>query len=264
MKKIVGILNISEDSFFDGGKFLALEKAKEQTKKLIKTGADIIDIGAASSHPDAKKVSAKEEIKRIKPLIDFCKKEKFKISIDSYQKETQIFALEEKVDYLNDITGFADKSIHSKIAESECQLILMHSLQQGKADKRKQKGDIIQQIIDFFGDRITDLIQAGIKRNRIILDTGMGFFLGSVAETSFKVLQKIQVIKRIFQLPLLLGVSRKSFLQKTLKKDADSIGASGAYLEMLFLQENVDYIRTHSPEFLQDFFQIQKKLLVKI
>ena len=267
-QKIFGILNITEDSFFDGGKYLAPQKAITKAKDLLLEGAGILDIGAASSHPDAKQITATEEITRIKPVLDFCKKKNIKVSIDSCLTDVQTYAIKQEVDFLNDITGFCHPSIYDKIANHSCKLILMHSVQHAaKADKNErfpntQLGveNILQQIIDFFGKRILQLTQAGITRNRIILDTGMGFFLSPNPKISFGVLQKISEIKKIFQLPVLLGLSRKSFLQKTVQKNVEEVGVYGAYLETLFLAKGIDYIRTHSPEFLQKFALLKQKI----
>lgn len=267
-QKIFGVLNTTEDSFFDGGKYLAPQKAITRAKELLLEGAGVLDLGAASSHPDAKDITAAEEITRIKPVLDFCKKKKIKISIDSCLADVQVYAIAQEVDFLNDVTGFSNPSIYDKIAAHSCKLILMHAVQgSAKADKKErfssaqlEKENILPQIIDFFGKRILQLTQAGIARNRIILDTGMGFFLSPNPEISFEVLQKISEIKKNFQLPLLLGLSRKSFLQKTLQKNVEEVGAYGAYLETLLLEKNVDYIRTHSPEFLQNFALLRQKI----
>lgn len=260
-QKIFGILNITEDSFFDGGKYFSAKIACEKAKQLIAQGAGVLDLGAAASHPDSKNVSAQQEITRLKPLIKYCKNQRVKISIDSCLSEVQNYAMEQEVDFLNDITGFSDSSIYEKIANHSCKIIVMHSSQRAaKADKKKYSLDIFPQIIDFFGERITTLIAAGIDRNRIILDTGMGFFLSSDPQVSFYVLKNIDTIQRVFELPLLLGVSRKSFLQKTIQKSANEIGACGAYLEDLLLKRGVNYIRTHSPHYLQEFALLKKKI----
>ncbi len=260
-QKIFGVLNLTEDSFFDGACYFNKEKAIKQGLKLIAQGAGVLDIGAASSHPTSKRVTAQQEIKRLEWVLGFFKKTKIKISIDSCLPEVQLYAIRQGVDFLNDICGFSHPEIYEKLAASSCKLVLMHSVQRAsKADRRIASCDIVAQIQDFFGSRLEVLTKAGIARERIILDTGLGFFLSLDPEISFEVLQNIQQLKRAFQLPLLLGVSRKSFLQKTLQKTASEVGAAGAYLETLLFDQGVDYIRTHSPEFLHNFLLLKQKI----
>jgi dihydropteroate synthase len=255
-QKIFGILNITEDSFFDGGLYLEKRKMEERAKDLVEQGAGVLDLGAASSHPEARRVSASEEIARLQPAIAFCKTLEVKISVDSSLSEVQLYAIEQGVDFLNDVTGFSEPAIYEKLAASGCKLIVMHSV-----GKTKIAADaILDCIIDFFHRRLGALTTAGVKRDNIILDTGMGFFLSPDPNISFQVLQNLKQIKRIFQLPLLLGVSRKSFIQKSLQKPAAQISAAGAYLETLLLSQGADYIRTHSPQFLHDFALMKEKI----
>ena len=111
----MGIINITEDSFSDGGKYLKLENAIKKINELIQDGADIIDLGAASSHPDAKNVSFELEIERLKPILEVFKKKEIFFSIDSFQKEVQRFALTQNIAYLNDISGFANKKYEKNL-----------------------------------------------------------------------------------------------------------------------------------------------------
>ena len=135
--KIFGILNITEDSFFDGNLYLEEEKAIKQAQLLKKEGAWAIDIGAASSHPDAKKVDPAIEINRLKTIIPFLKKQNFRISVDSCQPEVQLYAMKEDVHFLNDIRGFGEPAIYDELAKSTCGLILMHSIQKKTKAERK-------------------------------------------------------------------------------------------------------------------------------
>ncbi len=260
-QKIFGVLNITEDSFFDGKKYLDPEKAIEQAYLLKEQGADIVDIGAASSHPDSKSVSSKTEINRLSKIIPCLKKEGFAISVDSFHPEVQLFAMEQGVDFLNDVSGFPHPEIYKTLAKNSCRLIVMHSIQRkGKADRRNASADtIIDILLEFFTSRLNKLQEAGIPRKRIIIDPGMGFFLSSDSETSFTVLKNIHLLKKVFQLPILVGISRKSFMQKILDQDKNKIGASCGYLESLLLEQGVS-IRTHTPEFLSDFLLLKKKL----
>ncbi len=177
---IFGIVNITSDSFSDGGRYLAPDAAIAQARKLMAEGADVIDLGPASSNPDAAPVSSDTEIARIAPVLDALKADGIPVSLDSYQPATQAYALSRGVAYLNDIRGFPDAAFYPQLAKSSAKLVvIMHSVQDGQADRREAPaGDIMDHIAAFFDARIAALTGAGIKRNRLVLDPGMGFFWG--------------------------------------------------------------------------------------
>lgn len=176
---IFGIVNITSDSFSDGGRYLAPDAAIAQARKLMAEGADVIDLGPASSNPDAAPVSSDTEIARIAPVLDALKADGIPVSLDSYQPATQAYALSRGVAYLNDIRGFPDAAFYPQLAKSSAKLVVMHSVQDGQADRREAPaGDIMDHIAAFFDARIAALTGAGIKRNRLVLDPGMGFFWG--------------------------------------------------------------------------------------
>lgn len=251
--KILGILNITSDSFSDGGRYLAPEAAIEKGRALIAEGADILDIGPASSNPDATAVSAATEMARLAPVIDALAGAA-PLSIDSFQTETQRYALMRGVAYLNDIQGFPEAAIYPAIAASGAMLILMHSVQgRGPADRRPApEGDMIDHICRFFEARMKALSAAGIASERVILDPGMGFFLGEKPETSFEVLRRLGEIKARFGLPVLVSVSRKSFLRKVTGRAPDETGPATLAAEVLAASVGADYIRTHEPASLRD------------
>ena len=129
MSKIFGIVNITTDSFSDGGLYLDSKKAIEHALKLAEDGADIIDLGAASSNPDTTDVSVEEEIKRLKPVIKALKKQNIKISVDTFKPKVQRFCIDSGVDYINDIQGFPFPEFYEVLSKSDCGLVLMHSIQ---------------------------------------------------------------------------------------------------------------------------------------
>ena len=202
---IFGIVNITSDSFSDGGRYLAPDAAIAQARKLMAEGADVIDLGPASSNPDAAPVSSDTEIARIAPVLDALKADGIPVSLDSYQPATQAYALSRGVAYLNDIRGFPDAAFYPQLAKSSAKLVVMHSVQDGQADRREAPaGDIMDHIAAFFDARIAALTGAGIKRNRLVLDPGMGFFLGAAPETSLSVLARFDELRLRFDLPVLL------------------------------------------------------------
>ncbi len=250
--KILGILNITEDSFSDGGQFLAPEAALEQGLRLLKDGADILDIGAASSNPDAKAVAPEIEIARLAPLVPLLKARGAAISVDSFAPDVQRWALAQGADYLNDIHGFAEPALHPELARVTAKLIVMHAIQgQGIATRQTvPAAEIFARTIAFFERRIETLAKAGIDRARLILDPGMGFFVGSDPENSLTLLRRLPELKARFGLPLLVSVSRKSFL-RNIAGESDPIGqpvlAASLAAELFAASRGVDYVRTHAP-----------------
>lgn len=250
---IFGIVNITSDSFSDGGRYLAPEAAIAHARQLVAQGADVIDLGPASSNPDAAPIKAELEIARIAPVLDALLGDGIKVSLDSYQPETQTYALSRGVAFLNDIRGFPDPAFYPRLAAVETPLIVMHSIQDGQADRREAPAcDIIDYITRFFERRIEALTASGVAMERIILDPGMGFFLGSSPRTSFEVLARFGELKARFDLPILLSVSRKSFLRKITGRAPDETGPATLAAELKAIEAGADFIRTHEPAALRD------------
>ena len=261
--KILGILNITEDSFSDGGLYLEPEKALQKAEQLIKGGAAVIDVGAASSNPATKKVSPKLEIERLETVIDFLLSRNIAISIDSFQPEVQRYVLKRKVHYLNDIQGFPCPGIYPDLAASDCKLIVMHSVQRlGPATIVETKPEQVWNgMMDFFTERLNSLKKAGISADRIIIDPGMGFFLGSNPGSSIHVLKNITRLKEHFNLPVLVGVSRKSFLGAIVGERAIAErGPATLAAEIYLSRMGIDYIRTHDVRALSDALKVLEKL----
>jgi dihydropteroate synthase len=261
--KIMGILNITEDSFSDGGQFLDPEMALKKAEQLINDGAAIIDIGAASSNPETKPVPWQVEIDRLNPVIDRLHSRNVPISIDAFNPIVQKHVIEKGIQYLNDIQGFPDPEIYPELADSDCKLIVMHSVQRlGPATVVETKPEkVFRGIIEFFEQRLNALYDAGISLERIILDPGMGFFLGSNPGSSIYVLKNIKALKDRFRLPVLVGVSRKSFLGSIVGgRTALERGPATLAAEIYLCQEGVDYIRTHDVMALHDTLKVYRAL----
>jgi dihydropteroate synthase type 2 len=251
---LLGIVNITEDSFSDGGRYLAPEAAIEHARALAADGADILDLGAASSNPDARPVPSDTEIARLAPVVAALKQDGRRVSVDSYSPEVQRWALAQGVDYLNDIQGFSSPEIYPELAESSVRLIVMHSVQrEGRASRISvPPEDIFEFILRFFEERLRALASGGIAEDRLILDPGMGFFLGSNPDASIAVLRRLNGLKAAFGLPVLVSVSRKSFLRAiTGRAPADS-GPASLAAELFAVRQGADYIRTHEPGALKD------------
>lgn len=259
---LFGILNITEDSFSDGGRFLVPEAALAQAAKLIADGADVLDVGGASSNPDSLPVPVETEIARLRPIVEGGKKNGWAISVDSFAVETQRWALAQDVDYINDIQGFPYPEIYSELARSKAKLIVMHSVQEiGRAQRIETDPEtILERIHGFFERRIAALESSGIARERLILDPGMGFFLGAAPEVSLTVLRRLSEIKAAFGLPLLVSVSRKGFLRKLTGRPVAEIAPASLAAEIYASRHGADMIRTHDPRAIGDALKIWRHI----
>jgi dihydropteroate synthase type 2 len=260
--KILGILNITADSFSDGGKYLAPEAALAHAQAMAQDGADIIDIGAASSHPDAAPVDAPTEIARLAAVVPMLKQQGFSLSIDSFATEVQRWALAQGVEYVNDIHGFADPSLYPQLAGSDTKLIVMHMVQPRGVAVRTDvpSGETFGRVTAFFDARVKALSDAGIARDRLILDPGMGQFVGSDPENSLILLRRLPELRARYSLPLLVSVSRKGFLRKIAGRPAQEAGAASLAAELFAEAQGAGYIRTHTPGALRDGLKVLKRL----
>lgn len=258
---IFGIVNVTPDSFSDGGKYATAEAAIEHALKLQKDGADVIDLGGVASNPDAEAVSAAEEIRRLAPVVAALRERGVPVSVDTFSSETQVWALGQGVAWLNDIQGFPDPALYPALAASRCGLVVMHNVVSGKAQRvATEPHTIVDRIFSFFDKRIAALTTAGIARERIVLDPGMGFFLGNDPEVSFEVLRRLPEIKTRYGLPLLVSVSRKSFLRRLVDVDVQKSGPVTLAAELYVAAQGADFIRTHDVAALKQALMVSKAL----
>lgn len=260
MTTILGILNITEDSFSDGAKYLDPAAATAHGRALVADGADVLDLGAASSNPESKGVPAEVEIGRLTPVVAALNG--IALSIDSFSLPVQRWALAQGVAYINDIHGFADVSLYPELAGSAAKLVVMHAVQEQGAATRVDIAPeaIMGRIERFFEFRLNALERAGIQRARMIIDPGMGFFLGTNPRTSFTVLANLAQLKARFGLPILVSVSRKSFLRRLTGRDAHASGSVSLAAELFAIRQGADYIRTHAPGALRDALLLDQAL----
>jgi len=260
--KILGILNITTDSFSDGGQYLQPGAAIFHASAMAQSGADIIDIGAASSNPTAEAVPAAVEIARLAEVVPQLKARKLCLSVDSFAPQVQRWAMGQAVDYLNDIHGFADAALYPALAASSAKLIVMHMVQpKGVATPTDvASGEIFDRVVGFFDARVKALTEAGIARDRLILDPGMGQFVGTDPENSLILLRGLPQLKARYGLPLLVSVSRKGFLRKLVGRAAQEAGAASLTAELYAQAQGADYIRTHAPGALRDGLKVLKAI----
>lgn len=260
--KILGILNITADSFSDGGKYLEPGAAIFHARAMAESGADIIDIGAASSNPNAAPVAADVEIARMAAVVPALTEKGLSLSIDTFAPEVQRWALAQGVDYLNDIHGFPEPALYPALAASEARLIVMHMVQErGVAVATSvPSSEIFDRVTRFFDMRVKALTDAGVARERLILDPGMGQFVGTDMENSLILLRRLPELKARYGLPVLVSLSRKSFLRKLVNRPALEAGAASLAAELFAEANGADYIRTHAPGALRDGLKVLKAI----
>jgi dihydropteroate synthase type 2 len=258
---IFGIVNITSDSFSDGGRFLAAADAVRHAKAQMDAGADVLDLGAAASNPSAEPVSPDEEIARLKTVMD-CGIDRARLSIDSFAPQTQAWALEEGVGWLNDIQGFPDPGLYSRLSRSQARLVVMHNIvRRGIARVTEtDPATIMQTLFAFFDERLEALMGAGIARERLVVDPGMGHFLGRDPEVSLTVLRHLPELKLRYGMPVLVSVSRKSFIRNLAAVDTAASGPATLAAELFAASRGADLIRTHDVSALRQALAVWKPL----
>ncbi len=246
--KIMGILNVTPDSFSDGGSFYNINDAVVRGLKLIEQGADILDIGGESTRPGAEDVSYDEEIKRVVPVIERIREEcsATPISVDTTKYEVAKAALDAGANIINDISGLSfDERLADLAAEYNATLIIMHI--QGKPRTMQQNpvyADVTDEVFQSLKERINFAKSKGVKN--IIADVGIGF--GKTVEHNITLLKEHDSFLKL-EVPLLLGISRKSFIGKSLDIDHPSDrDIPTALIHSVLLSKKIDIIRVHNVE----------------
>jgi dihydropteroate synthase len=210
---VMGVLNVTPDSFSDGGRFLGKETALHRAIQMVEEGADIIDIGGESTRPGAEEISVEEELERIMPLIrELVPSTDALISIDTRHWQVAREALANGVDLINDVSGLREPNMMEVAAETGAPVILMHMRGDPKTmQDAPSYEDVVGDISLFFNDRLGAAVAAGVKRDRVILDPGLGF--GKTVEHNLQILDRLREF-RSFGRPILIGASRKGFIGK--------------------------------------------------
>ena len=258
----MGILNVTPDSFFDGGKYLLRDNAIEQFKKLIKEGADIIDIGGESTRPGSKEITVNEEISRIIPIISQIRKKYKKefISVDTRKSQVMKEACKFDINLINDVSGLRfDKNSKKFLNSNKIPFVLMHSISTPeKMQKTIKYKDVLLDIYDFFEKQISLCEKNSISKSRIIIDPGIGF--GKTLQQNLKLISNIALFHSL-GLPVLLGSSRKSFIGKIEKNELyeDRLGGSIATV-MHGLAEGVQIFRVHDVYATKQSIKVYSKI----
>jgi dihydropteroate synthase len=211
---IMGILNVTPDSFSDGGRYFDFNSAIEHAERMQREGADIIDVGGESTRPGAEKISEDEELSRVIPVIEkICSKINVAVSVDTYKSRVAEYAIEAGAVMVNDISAFCfDPLMPEVLVKSGCFSVLMHMLGNPETmQKNPVYRDVVKEVADFLKIRLNFALMSGISLNKLILDPGIGF--GKTLENNLELIRNINKFSD-FGCPLLIGTSRKSFLGK--------------------------------------------------
>jgi dihydropteroate synthase len=242
--QVMGILNLTPDSFSDGGEFLPLDAALARARQMVAEGAAILDLGGESSRPGAPAVGVQEELDRVMPVLEKLRRElPVRLSVDTGKAEVMRAAIEAGADIINDVYALRAPGALPVVAGSTVQVCLMHM--QGEPRTMQQAPryhDVVEEVMDFLKQRIQACEQAGIARHRIIVDPGFGF--GKTLQHNLRLMRELRHFCEL-GCPLLVGVSRKSMLGAILGKPPRERLYGGLALAALAVAQGAAIIRTH-------------------
>ncbi len=250
--KLMGIVNVTPDSFSDGGQFDSVSAAVEHALRLAEEGADILDIGGESTRPGAAAVPLDEELRRVVPVVrELARRTRVPISIDTSKAEVARQCLEAGATIVNDISGLTfDMDMPRVCRESSCGVIVMHiqgTLQTMQVEPRYD--NVVAEVCQHFSRRLDDLEAAGITRERIVLDPGIGF--GKTAEHNLQLLSHIADFHALGR-PVLIGHSRKRFLKKVLGREIEERDAGTLGVSLALAAQGADILRVHDVRATRD------------
>ena len=258
--KIMGILNITPDSFYDGGRYNSKEKIQRQIEKMIISGADIVDVGGYSSRPGAKDISIEEELNRVIPVIEIIKKKfpKTIVSIDTFRSRVASEAIISGADIVNDISGGnLDSNMFETVSKHKVPYILMHM--RGNPENMMSKTNyenVTKDVCKYFSQRINKAHSCGI--NDIIIDPGFGF--SKTTQQNYELLNNLEFFKE-FQRPIIIGISRKSMIYKTLNTTPDEALNGSSVLHTISLMKGANILRTHDVKEAVECVKIVSRLI---
>lgn len=258
--RIMGILNATPDSFSDGGKYLSLDSAVDHALEMINDGADIIDVGGESTRPGSDQVTLEEELNRTIPLIKKIKslRKDILISIDTTKSEVAEQALDNGATIINDISGLTfDESMIDVAKRYNSAVVIMHI--KGNPKTMQQNpfyDDVVKEVYDYLEFQCNKAINNGV--NKIIIDPGIGF--GKRIDDNFKLISELDKFKSIGY-PIMMGLSRKSFIGKTLNLDTDERDVATVILEAISVLKSAKIIRTHNVKYCNQMVKLVNKII---
>ncbi len=241
---VMGIVNITPDSFYDGGKYFSHQEAIAQLEKLIAEGADIIDLGAASSKPGAENIGADAELERLIPVLEYLvnKHKNIPASIDTYHSKVARETVKRGASFINDISGGSlDPEMFKTIGDLKVPYVLMHIQGTPKTMQiEPHYTNVVDEVFEYFSTRIKELMHAGSEQ--IILDPGFGF--GKTLEHNFALLKNLERFKSL-GFPIMAGISRKSMINKVLKTKPENALTGTITLNTIALLNGANILRVH-------------------
>ena len=256
--KIMGILNVTKDSFYDGGNFFNTTKAIDQAYKLIEEGADIIDIGGESTRPGATTIPQKDEYNRIIPVVKELCKNNITISCDTRNSLTMEKVLDQGVKIINDVSGLNyDQNTLNVIKKYNCYYVLMHSIKNPTTMQINPKyQNVISDVYNFFVNKINIMKKLEINTSKIILDPGIGF--GKNDSHNFQILKYFSIFLDL-GLPILIGLSRKSFIGRFIQNEKEDRLSCSISLAIDAFLKGASIIRVHDVKATKEAINIFKK-----
>jgi len=250
----MGVVNVTPDSFSDGGRFLDPKAAIDRGNALIQEGADILDIGAESSRPGARGVSADEELSRLMPVLEGLSDCAVPISVDTVKPEVMRAAIAAGASMINDITALRSPGALEAVAESDVGVCLMHM--QGEPRSMQQEPryrDVVAEVGAFLAERVAAAEGAGIARERVVVDPGFGF--GKTVEHNFELLRHLDLIAALGR-PVMVGWSRKSTLGAITGRAAGDRLAASLAAALLAVQHGAKIVRVHDVAATRDALKV--------
>ncbi|WP_313705677.1 dihydropteroate synthase [Massilia sp.] len=241
---VMGILNVTPDSFSDGGRYQSLEFAVSRAEQMVASGVDLIDIGGESTRPGSPSVSVEDELARVMPALYALQEAGNALSVDTCKPEVMREAIIAGADMINDINGFRAPGAIEAVVNSDCGLCVMH-MQGTPQDMQAQPvyTDVVREVIDFLRERVAALVDAGVDRERICVDPGLGF--GKTVEHNYALLRNTQRIADELGLPVLIGLSRKSMIGAVTGKPVEERMAGSLAGALAALAHGAKIVRVH-------------------
>jgi len=241
---VMGILNVTPDSFSDGGRYQSLEFAVSRAEQMVASGVDLIDIGGESTRPGSPSVSVEDELARVMPALYALQEAGKALSVDTCKPEVMREAIIAGADMINDINGFRAPGAIEAVVDSDCGLCVMH-MQGTPQDMQAQPvyTDVVREVIDFLRERVAALVDAGVDRERICVDPGLGF--GKTVEHNYALLRNTQRIADELGLPVLIGLSRKSMIGAVTGKPVEERMAGSLAGALAALAHGAKIVRVH-------------------
>ena len=251
---VMGIVNVTPDSFSDGGRYLSAPAALEHAHRLIDEGADLLDIGGESTRPGAADVSERDEIERVVPLMEALRSTAVPLSVDTSKPGVMRAALAAGASIVNDVRAFQEEGAPEAVVSSRCGLVLMHMQGTPRTMQREPHyGNVVQEVGDFLRARVAALVQAGVAAERVAVDPGFGF--GKSVAHNFRLLRELDALTTLGR-PVLVGLSRKSMLGTVTGRPVGERVAASVAAAVLAAERGARIVRVHDVAATRDALQV--------